>query len=148
MVVTISPTEELTPRVLILEPNHQLRTAILTLLNAEHFRAEVCLSLDEVLDQSDAPRSTVALVAWQSMQGLLTDERRHQLVALTRKLRLVVMVPRRWARLLEATDVANAVAGLVAKPFEADELLEQLRRAISVPVDGDRATTSTSSLEA
>ena len=46
-------------------------------------------------------RDEVALVAWQAMDGLLADDHRHHLQQLTQRLRLVVMVPRAWARLLE-----------------------------------------------
>ena len=77
----------------------------------------------------------MALVAWQSMDGLLAEEHRDALVDLTRRIRLVLMVPRHWARLLEQTEVASTVAAIVAKPFAADELLLALRRALLVPVD-------------
>ena len=119
-----------TPRVLLLEPNAPLRTAVQSVLIAEHFEVKTCSSLGQILAQTDGHPATVALVAWQSMEGLLAEEHRHHLVALTQRIRLVLMVPRRWAKLLERT-----VAGLVAKPFEADELLLALQRALVTVVD-------------
>ena len=122
-------------RVLLIEPNAPLRSAVVAVLTAEQYQVQTCGSLEEVLVRSDGDQATVALVAWQSMQGLLAEEHRHALVELTCRIRLVLMVPRHWARLLEQTDVASTVAGIVAKPFEADELLHVLRRALLVPVD-------------
>jgi len=124
-----------TPRVLLLEPNAPLRTAVQTVLIAEHYEVTTCSSLEQILAQTDGHPATVALVAWQSMEGLLAEEHRHHLVELTQRIRLVLMVPRRWAKLLERTDVADTVAGLVAKPFEADELLLALQRARVTVVD-------------
>jgi hypothetical protein len=68
------------------------------------------------------------------MQGLLAEEHRHRLVELTRRLKLVLMVPRRWAILLERTDLVSAVAGLIPKPVDADELLRTLERVLPNPV--------------
>jgi DNA-binding response OmpR family regulator len=124
-----------TPRVLLLEPNAPLRNALQAVLSAEHFDVQTCSSLEQVLLHADGHAATVALVAWQSMEGLLAEEHRHNLTELTQRIRLVLMVPRRWAKLLERTDVARTVAGLVAKPFEADELLQALQRALIVAVD-------------
>ena len=121
--------------VLLLEPNVALRSAILTVLAAERYQVDVCESLEQVLARPDRTRHTIALVAWQSMEGLLAEQHRQHLIELTRKLRLVLMVPRRWARLLETTDLTAAVAGLVAKPFEAEELLAKLETALTVPVE-------------
>ena len=75
----------------------------------------------------------VALVAWQSMEGLLSEERRQQLVDLNRRLKLVLMVLRRWATLLERTDLAQVVAGLIPKPVDLDELLHTLQRVLPTP---------------
>ena len=122
-------------RVLVLEPNPALRSAILTVLAAEHYDAEACQSLEQALACADGSADTLALVAWQSMEGLLAEEHRDHLVELTRRLRVVVMVPRTWARLLESTDVGKIVSGLVPKPFVAEELLSTLREALAQPVD-------------
>src|SRR5207253_4180358 len=93
---------------------------------------ETCDSLGQVLVRSsDAQPDTVVLVAWQAMDGLLADEHRDHLQKLTSRLRLVVMVPRRWSRLLETTDLGDLLAGIIAKPFAADELLAVLRAAVA-----------------
>ena len=123
------------PRVLLVEPNASLRSAVVAVLKAEQYRVQTCGSLQDALVQADGQVPTVALVAWQSMNGLLAEEHRHALEDLTRRVRLVVMVPRHWARLLDQTDVASTVAGIVAKPFAADEPLHVLGRALRVPVD-------------
>jgi DNA-binding response OmpR family regulator len=117
-------------RVLLVEPNVPLREAIVAVLAAEAYEVEPCASLEQVLVRTDGQTRDVALVAWQSMEGLLAEEHRQHLGELTNKLRVVLMVPRRWARLLERTDLGAYVAGLVAKPFEADELLLTLQRAL------------------
>jgi DNA-binding response OmpR family regulator len=121
--------------VLLLEPNAALRSAILAVLDAERYQVQTCESLEQVLIRQDGHARVIALVAWQSMDGLLAEEHRHRLVELTSRLRLVLMMPRRWARLLEHTDLGAAVAGLVSKPFEADELLATLQRALGTPVE-------------
>jgi DNA-binding response OmpR family regulator len=122
--------ERTAPRVLLLEPNAALRSAVQAVLAAENYEVQTCSSLEEVL-MHGAGFAAVALVAWQSMEGLLAEEQRHQLMELTGRIRLVLMVPRRWARLLERSEVGTAVAGLVAKPFEADELLHTVQRALN-----------------
>jgi CheY-like chemotaxis protein len=120
--------------VLLIEPNPAVRSAILSVLAAERYEVEACDSLQQVLGSS-AGAPVVALVAWQSMEGLLAEERRHQLIDLTRRLKLILMVPRRWARLLERTDLGVAVAGLVPKPVDVDELLHTLQRVLPSPAD-------------
>jgi len=107
-------------RVLLVEPNTVLRSAIETVLQAEDYQVEACESLDEAVHRADERAQVIALVAWQSMEGLLAEERRHHLGELTKRLRLVLMVPRRWTRLLDQTDLGTYVNGLIAKPFEAD----------------------------
>jgi len=118
-------------RVLLLEPNAALRAAIATILCAERYRVDVVESLEQLLAESAPFESTVALVAWQGMQGLLAEERRADLRDVARRVRLVVMVPRPWWRLLQATDLSRIVTGLIAKPFEADELLATLQTAMT-----------------
>jgi DNA-binding response OmpR family regulator len=123
------------PPVLLVEPNSSLRSALLTLLAAAHYAIEACDSLAQVRARTDGRSDVIALVAWQSMDGLLSEDRRDQLVDLTRRVRLVLMVPRRWERLLDKTDLHKTIAGLVLKPFEADELLDALKRALHTPVE-------------
>ena len=121
-------------RVLLVEPNASLRAALVTLLQAERYDVQLCDSLVEVRHEADGHDGDVALMAWQAMDGLLAEEHRAHLVQLTRDLRLVLMVPRRWMPLLQQTDLDGAVTALVAKPFEADELLTAVRRALLSPV--------------
>jgi len=120
--------------VLLVEPNPTLRSVLLSVLEAERYEVEACDSLEQVRVRVNGHAGAVALVAWQSMEGLLTDERRHNLLELTRQLKLVLMVPRRWASLLERTDLASVVAGLIPKPVDVDELLHTLERVLS-PLD-------------
>lgn len=131
-------------RVVLLEPNAALRSAIVTLLRAEQYNVEISDSFEHVQELANAPGNTVALVAWQSMQGLLAEARRESLLEVTRRLRLVVMVPRAWARLLENTDLPTAVAQLIAKPFEADELLAKLNAAFAPMVQSADAPSPSS----
>jgi DNA-binding NtrC family response regulator len=127
-----TPTaEQRRGRVVLLEPNASLRSAIQAVLLADQYHVEVVNSLDQVLDPASEADQRVALVAWQSLQGLLAEERREELQDLTRHVRLVVMVPRHWWRLLEGTDLARVVTALIAKPFEADELLSTLQTALA-----------------
>ena len=120
-------------RVYLVEPNVSLRSAEQAVLQDANFDVAVCSSLDQVVARTRADPAAVALIAWQAMGGLLADERRNHLRELTHRVRLVVMVPRRWSRLLDATDLGDVVAGFVAKPFEADELIEAVRAASRVP---------------
>jgi CheY-like chemotaxis protein len=118
------------PLILLLEPNVNLRRAVHELLVGEGYQVADCGSLEEVMQSANGPASAVALVAWQSMDGLLADAHRHQLADVTRRVRLVLMVPRRWQRLLNGSTLG--FAGLVPKPFSADELLDQLSQLQSV----------------
>jgi len=122
-------------RVLLIEPNTSLRSAVLAVLEGAEFEVTLCDRLDQVLSQTSAEHGAVALVAWQAMDGLLADEHRNHLLNLSRRVRLVLMVPRRWSRLLDATDLGDIVAGIVAKPFEADELIAAVRAASRESVD-------------
>jgi CheY-like chemotaxis protein len=128
-------------RVLLLEPNAALRSAITTILTAEHYQVERVDALEDMLGPAGELENSVALVAWQSMQGLLSDERRPELADLTRHLRLVLMVPRHWSRLLENTEVPKLVAALIAKPFQAEELLSALDRAYAAAPERETVTS-------
>ncbi|HEY3057992.1 MAG TPA: hypothetical protein VGL99_03360 [Chloroflexota bacterium] len=132
MLTAIHP-EDARPRVYLLEPNSGLRRAITDVLTAEDFEVEPCDSLEQVLSGARADHN-VALVAWQSMEGLLADEHRHHLLELTHRVRLILMVPRRWQQLLDKSEFG--LAGIIAKPFDADELFASLRQAMAT----DRAT--------
>jgi DNA-binding response OmpR family regulator len=117
-------------RVLLLEPNSALRHALLELLTVENFAVVECESLEHVSQQAaSAEPPYLSLIAWQAMEGMLADEHRHDLLQLNDRLHLVLMVPRRWKRLLEQTDLD--FVGMVAKPFDADELLSALSAALA-----------------
>jgi CheY-like chemotaxis protein len=120
-------------RLLLVEPNPTARAAIRELLDPQQYRVEVCDSLDQVIAQSGGAPNLVALVAWQAMGGLLADEHRNHLLKVTNRIRLIVLVPRRWAPLLEPTDLGKVVAGIVPKPFEPDELATALDAALMQP---------------
>jgi DNA-binding response OmpR family regulator len=117
------------PRILLLEPNTSLRRAVHEVLTSEGYTVEDCDSLEAVVHMANRESSVIALVAWQTMEGLLADEHRHDLAELTRRVRLVLMVPRRWQRLLDNSDLG--FAELVPKPFTADELLQALSRVVT-----------------
>jgi len=131
--VEIAQVEAGSAHVLLIEPNPTLRSVLLRVLADERYQVEACDSLEQVLVRMDGCPRVVALVAWQSMEGLLSEERRQQLVDLNRRLKLVLMVPRRWATLLERTDLAQVVAGLIPKPVDLDELLHTLQRVLPTP---------------
>jgi len=132
-------------RILLVEPNAALRSAIISVLEAVQCSVEVCDSLDSVVTRGYGADDEVALVAWQAMGGLLGDEHRYHLQKLTQHLRLVVMVPRTWARLLDATDLGGCVGGIIPKPFEADELLSVLRAAMRAPSQASPASSASTS---
>jgi DNA-binding response OmpR family regulator len=112
------------PHILLLEPNSSLRRAVQEVLGNEGYTVIECESLESVVQIASADRTAIALVAWQTMEGLLADEHRHDLAEVTRRVRLVLMVPRRWQRLLDSSELG--FADLVPKPFTADELLQCL----------------------
>ena len=78
-------------------------------------------SLDQVVRASAESACDVALVAWQSLGGILAEEHRHDLAEYTRRLHLVIMIPRAWGRLLDAEDLGGV--HFLEKPFTGDELL-------------------------
>ena len=114
-------------RVLLLEPSPVLRGAVEEILAAEGYQVVRYDSLERLLAEAEPGEPEVALVAWQTLQGLLTDERRHELAVVAARVRMVVMVPRRWLRALQPADFG--IAGLLPKPFERDELLACLEHA-------------------
>jgi DNA-binding response OmpR family regulator len=108
-------------RVFVVEPNAALRAGIVEILEAERYAVRQCGSLDQVVREDETDHCDVALVAWQSMNGLLSDEHRQDLAECVRRLHLIVMVPQSWGRMLESEDLGGAV--LLEKPFHAEELL-------------------------
>lgn len=114
-------------RVLLLDPSRKVRSVVAQILAGEGYEVMSCSSVDHLLASGqDGARGALALAAWQSLEGLLRDERRPELQALTRQLRLVLMVPRAWVWDLQRAELG--VAGFLAKPFDRDALLECVRR--------------------
>jgi len=126
MVSTLRPRER-DSRILLLEPNIGLRRAIVEVLSVEGYEVDLCDSLDQVVARAGGEHP-VALIAWQSMEGLLADGQRDTLRQLTDRLRFVLMVPRRWLRLLDQSQYG--FVGMIAKPFDADELLQSVQAAL------------------
>jgi DNA-binding NarL/FixJ family response regulator len=58
------------------------------------------------------------------------------LAQVTDRLSIVLMVPRRWMRLLNQSEYG--FAGMISKPFDADELL----RAIALAYSGEAQPTA------
>ena len=114
-------------RVLLLEPSPSLRQAVEAVLSAEGYLVTPCDSIEQLVARAHESAPELALAAWQTLNGLLSDERRHDLAAVTRRVRLVLMVPRSWLRILQPGELG--LAGLLAKPIDPDELLECVRRA-------------------
>jgi FixJ family two-component response regulator len=125
--------------VFVVEPNVAVREGIVDILASERYEVEVCASLGQVIRAAASHPRSVALVAWQGMDGLLTEEHRHELVEFVRRLHLVIMVPRRWARLLDTDAVGRAE--LLEKPFDGDGLLASIRRASSSSLDQPAAAS-------
>lgn len=115
--------------ILLLEPNTSLREAITEVLSAENYEVAACDSLEQVMRLGTSAADAIGLVAWQSMEGLLADHQREALHELTGRLRLVLMLPRRWKRLIDQS--AFGFVATLPKPFGADELLQTLEVAIA-----------------
>ena len=114
---------ELPRRVLLLEPSPPLRHAIRDLL-AAGYHGVVCESVEQLVSTARSGPPELALAAWQSLEGLLVDDRLHDLAAVSRRLRLVPMVPRGWLRVLRPAELG--VAGVLARPVQREELLALL----------------------
>ena len=115
-------------RVFLLEPKADLRRALEEVLRAEGYGVEPCDSLQGLVERNAADGCDLALTAWQSLQGLLADERRRDLAQLAAHMPMVIMLPRSWLKVLQPLDLP--VRGLLAKPFDAEELLECVSRSI------------------
>jgi DNA-binding response OmpR family regulator len=121
------------PRIFVVEPHTALRTGIVEIVESENYDVHVCGSLDEVVRAAATDRCDVALVAWQSMNGLLSDEHRGDLTQYVRRLNLIIMIPQSWGRMLDAEDLGGA--SLLEKPFRAEELLSSIAAAMERHAD-------------
>jgi DNA-binding response OmpR family regulator len=116
------------PHVFVVEHNATLGRAILELLSAEGYTVETSESLEDLVARAQTSPCDLALIAWQKLQGLLADGRRHDLVQHATLIPMVVMLPRSWLRVLHPPDLP--VRGLLAKPFDAEELLDCVSRSL------------------
>jgi len=89
-------------------------------LTADGYQVQTCDSLPRLMAHAPFAERDLALVAWQSMQGMLADEHRHELARFAARVPIVLIVPRRWLRLLQQTDLC--ATALLPKPFDPDEL--------------------------
>ena len=93
-------------------------------------------SLRELWSGIDAS-SDLAVLDWTIADGLLSGEHRHDLTRLTRRIRLVILVPEAWLRQMSAEDFG--VAGLVSKGWATEALLPALEELVG---EGGRLQTS------
>jgi DNA-binding response OmpR family regulator len=108
-------------RILLLEPSPVLRQVVQDILAAAGYQVVVCESVEQLVASARQGPPELALAAWPSLEGLLVDERLHDLAAVSRRLRLVPMVPRGWLSVLRPAELG--VAGVLARPADRDELL-------------------------
>lgn len=71
----------------------------------------------------------LAVLDWTMADGLLSEEHRHDLGRLTRRIPLVVLVPEGWLRQLSAEDYG--VAALVPKGWATEALLPVLEELVA-----------------
>jgi DNA-binding response OmpR family regulator len=112
------------PRILLLEPNPVLHQTLHDLLMAAGYQVVTCDSVEELVSSARAGPPLLALAAWQSLEGLMIDERLHDLAAVSRHLRLVPMVPRGWLSVLRPAELG--VTAVLARPVEPQELVALL----------------------
>lgn len=138
--MTDQPDETGVRRVLLVERETRLRDAIEAVLKAEGVQVTRCAGLADVIESGHGAAGEVALLAWTAAGGLLAEDQRPQLRALSERVPLVVMVPSSWRRLVTADRLG--VAGILAKPFGAEALMVALRAAAgSAPAGTDRPPT-------
>jgi DNA-binding response OmpR family regulator len=112
------------PRILLLEPSPALRRSVQDVLVAAGCQVVACESVEELVTSAREGPPQLALAAWLSLEGLMADNRLHDLAAVSRRLRLVPMVPRGWLRVVRPAELG--VAGVLARPVEREELLALL----------------------
>jgi DNA-binding response OmpR family regulator len=118
------PVSDPRPRILLLEPSPVLRQSVQEVLVAAGYQVVACESVEELVTSAREGPPQLALAAWLSLEGLMADDRLHDLAVVSRRLRLVPMVPRGWLRVVRPSELG--VAGVLARPVERDELLALL----------------------
>jgi DNA-binding response OmpR family regulator len=115
------PVSDPRPRILLLEPSPVLRHSLEEILATAGYDVLACESVEELVTCAREGPPELALAAWLSLEGLMADDRLHDLTAVSRRLRLVPMVPRGWLTVVRPAELG--VAGVLARPVERDELL-------------------------
>jgi DNA-binding response OmpR family regulator len=110
--------------ILLLEPSPVLRQELQAALVAAGFEVALCDSVEQLVTSARQGPPQLALAAWQCLEGLMADDRLHDLAAVSRRLRLVPMVPRGWLTVLRPAELG--VAGVLARPAQPEELLALL----------------------
>jgi DNA-binding response OmpR family regulator len=115
------PVPDPAQRILLLEPSPVLRQAVEEALAGGGYEVVVCESVEQLVARAEAGPPQLALAAWPTLEGLMVEERLHDLAAVSRRLRLVPMVPRGWLSVLRPAELG--LAGVLARPIDRDELL-------------------------
>jgi DNA-binding response OmpR family regulator len=124
-------------RLFLLESNTTVRDAIHYVLCAEGYDIQACDSLPQLIAHAPFADGDFALLAWQSMDGLLSETHRHDMAQLAELLPIVLIVPRRWLRLLTPGDFS--VTALLPKPFDPEELRTCVHHNLGTTQVGSRS---------
>lgn len=117
-----------TGHVLLLIRHIGTRNATVRSLQENDWAVHVVSSLVDVLKPpADNEMPSAAILDWSLLNGLLLEARRAELVELSEKIPLVLLVPQNWLRFLSAQQTGSAA--LLPKPFEADELFQAIEAA-------------------
>jgi DNA-binding response OmpR family regulator len=108
------------PRLFLIESNTTIRAALQHVLSADGHHVVTCDSLARLMAHAPFAERDLALLAWQCMDGLLSQKHRQDMVQLAGLLPIVLIVPRQWLRLLNPIDLS--ATALLPKPFDPEEL--------------------------
>ncbi len=121
--------EAIIQRVFLVERDSRLREAIESVLQAEGIGVVRCDGVTNLFEAATGAAGEVALLAWTAASGMLGEDQRPRLQALSGLVPLVLMVPSSWRKLVTAEQLG--VAGVLAKPFGADALIAALEVAVA-----------------
>ena len=115
------------PVVLLLEDDAAQRALLLELFADEKIEVVVCDTIDQIFESLKRYADAVVVAdSWAVSNDELPGERqRRELEELARVAPVVFTTGREWARQLEPGVLGTVV--LVTKPYDLDELLEQVR---------------------